>query len=102
MGFIRPNDWVHLAPYKDAFHYDNKTNRVTLNPAWKTYEERSAKVADVLQDIRRKKIFKTLNGWRNEVCAMLFTCPRSHRPLWELLKIAAASIQWALIQSGYC
>lgn len=66
MGFIRPNDWVHLAPYKDAFHYDNKTNRVTLNPSWKTYEERSAKVADVLQDIRRKKIFKTLNGWRNE------------------------------------
>ncbi|XP_065288505.1 uncharacterized protein [Dermacentor albipictus] len=66
MGFIRPNDWIHLAPYKDAFQYDIKTNRVFLNPSWKTYEERSAKAADVLQDLRKKKIFKTLNGWRNE------------------------------------
>lgn len=66
MGFIRPNDWIHLAPYKDAFHYDIKTNRVVVNPSWKTYEERTARVADVLQDLRKKKIFKTLNGWRNE------------------------------------
>ncbi|KAG0432905.1 hypothetical protein HPB47_020413 [Ixodes persulcatus] len=67
VGLIRPNDWMHLSQYKEAFHYDIKTNRVVLNPSWKTYDERSAKMESLMQEVRRKKIFKTLHGWRNEV-----------------------------------
>lgn len=66
VGLIRPSDWTHLSQYKEAFHCDIKSNRVVLNPSWKTYEERSSKMESLMQEIRRKKIFKTLLGWRNE------------------------------------
>ncbi|XP_064456536.1 uncharacterized protein LOC135367276 [Ornithodoros turicata] len=66
VGLIRPNDWVHLSPYTEAFCHDGKTNSVYLNPSWTTYDERTAKLNAVLEDLKKKNVFKTLRGWRNE------------------------------------
>ena len=44
---------------------------VRLDPSLKTYEERSSKLAGVLEELRQKDVFLTLRGWRNEVYLIL-------------------------------
>lgn len=41
---------------------------VELNPAFRDYKERSTKIADVLQNLRKENDICALKGWRDEVC----------------------------------
>ncbi|XP_023216920.1 nudix hydrolase 24, chloroplastic-like [Centruroides sculpturatus] len=66
VGVIRPDIWQHLSKYPQIFHYNQASDSVTLNPNWRTYDERSTKLDLVLQEIRKQNIFKTLAGWRDE------------------------------------
>lgn len=66
VGIIRPDFWQHLSRYGHVFIHDTITDTVTLNPDWRTYEERSAKMENLLQELRRHNIFTTLTGWREE------------------------------------
>lgn len=47
---------------------------VELNPAFRDYQERTAKVADVLQNLRKEGELCALKGWRDEVRTFSFTC----------------------------
>ena len=53
----------HIEPPKDG----NEVEKVRLNPSLKTYDERSEGIRVVLEELRRKNVFFTLKGWRNEV-----------------------------------
>ncbi|CAL1266320.1 unnamed protein product [Larinioides sclopetarius] len=66
VGIIRPDIWKELLHYSTIFQYDQAQNKVVLNPEWRTYEERSEKLDDFLRELRKKEIFSTLAGWRNE------------------------------------
>ncbi|XP_054711495.1 uncharacterized protein LOC129221081 [Uloborus diversus] len=66
VGIIRSEIWQQLSPYSSVFQYDSINQRVYLNPDWRTYEERSEKMHAILQELRVKNIFSTLNGWRDE------------------------------------
>ena len=67
VGIIRSDIWKHLQHYSSVFQYDGRSQSVTLNPDWRTYEERSEKLDAVLRELRMKRIFSTLDGWRDEV-----------------------------------
>ncbi|GBN58793.1 Nudix hydrolase 24, chloroplastic [Araneus ventricosus] len=66
VGIIRPDIWKELLHYSTIFQYDQAQNKVVLNPEWRTYDERSEKLDDLLRELRKKEIFSTLAGWRNE------------------------------------
>ncbi|XP_035228952.1 nudix hydrolase 24, chloroplastic-like isoform X2 [Stegodyphus dumicola] len=66
VGVIRADIWKHLLHYPSVFQYDKSRERVTLNPEWRTYDERSEKFDNVLRELRTKEIFSTLAGWRDE------------------------------------
>lgn len=38
-----------------------------LNPAFRDYKERTTKIADVLQNLRKENEICALKGWRDEV-----------------------------------
>lgn len=40
---------------------------VELNPAFRDYRERSGRIADVLQKLRKENEICALKGWRDEV-----------------------------------
>lgn len=40
---------------------------VELNPAFRDYQERTARVAEVLQNLRKENEICALKGWRDEV-----------------------------------
>ncbi|XP_065210409.1 uncharacterized protein LOC135838629 [Planococcus citri] len=64
VGLIRSDILKHLLQYPNVFrlHFDN----VILNPAFKTYDERTKNVDAVLRDLRSKNALITLKGWRDE------------------------------------
>lgn len=66
IGIIRSDIWKHLLHYSTVFQYDPRVQSVTLNPDWRTYDERSEKLDSVLRELRSKNIFSTLAGWRDE------------------------------------
>lgn len=65
VGLVRSDILNCLLRYPNVFHehYDN----VILNPAFKTYDERTKNVDAVLRDLRSKNALVTLKGWRDEV-----------------------------------
>lgn len=56
---------TQLMRYPEVFSIQQ--NAVTLNPAFRDYTERSAKVEAVLRECRAQGTFITLKGWRDEV-----------------------------------
>lgn len=64
VGLVRPDVLEHLVKYPRVFVVTK--DRVELHPTLLTYEERTARVDDVLQDLRRQKCLRRLLGWRNE------------------------------------
>lgn len=71
MGIIRSDIWKHLQHYPSVFQYDRGSQSVTLNPDWRTYEERSEKLDAILRKLKTKRIFSTLDGWRDEVLFLI-------------------------------
>ena len=62
---------LQIEPPKD----DSSVETVVLDPKLTTFEERSEKLAIVLEELRKKDVFFTLKGWRDEV--MTAVCSRS-------------------------
>ncbi len=48
-------------------HNNEGLERVRLDPSLKTFEQKSEKVATVLNELRQKDVFVSLKGWRDEV-----------------------------------
>lgn len=65
VGLVRRDIMKHLLRFPDVFHIDS--NGIILNPAFRDYTDRSQKVEDVLQILRRDNALSTLKGWRDEV-----------------------------------
>uniref|UniRef100_A0A0L8GAF1 Nudix hydrolase domain-containing protein n=1 Tax=Octopus bimaculoides TaxID=37653 RepID=A0A0L8GAF1_OCTBM len=69
VGLIPKSFWKHLETYSDVFYLESTEKHgdcIHLHH-FSSVEERSRKVEAVLKDLRGKKIFKKLQGWRNEV-----------------------------------
>lgn len=65
VGLVRAAVTVELSRYPNVFIVN--PNSVTLNPAFRNYDERSTNIESVLKDLKDKKLFVTLKGWRDEV-----------------------------------
>lgn len=65
VGLVRPDVLEHLGKFPQVFVITK--DRVELHPSLQTYEERSDRVNDVLQELRKQKCLRRLLGWRNEV-----------------------------------
>lgn len=65
VGLIRPDVLSKLTNYPEVFSIQK--NSVTLNPAFRDYTERSAKIEAILKECRAQGTFVTLKGWRDEV-----------------------------------
>lgn len=70
VGLIRATVTVELSRYPNVFIVN--PNSVTLNPAFRDYDERSANIESVLKDMKDKKLFVTLKGWRDEVSTLAY------------------------------
>ncbi|XP_014258449.1 uncharacterized protein YJR142W [Cimex lectularius] len=64
VGLIGPDVSSALQDHPNVFHLDS--HAVSLNPAFRDYKERSARMAEVLNQWRRAGRFEALNGWRDE------------------------------------
>lgn len=64
VGLVRPDVMTQLTRYPEVFNI--QPHAVTLNPAFRDYTERSAKVEAVLKECRAQGTFVTLRGWRDE------------------------------------
>ncbi|GAB1602646.1 nudix hydrolase 20, chloroplastic-like isoform X1, partial [Argonauta hians] len=69
VGLIPRPFWSELEAYSDVFYMESSSggrgDSVHLQH-FQTVEERSRRMESVLQDLRGKKVFKKLDGWRNE------------------------------------
>lgn len=65
VGLVRATVTIELSRYPNVFIVN--PNSVTLNPAFRDYDERSANIESVLKEMKEKKLFITLKGWRDEV-----------------------------------
>ena len=65
VGLVRPDIMVELLRYPEVFIV--RPDSVELNPAFRDFDERTARVEEVLQECRANNTFITLKGWRNEV-----------------------------------
>ncbi|KAE9526851.1 hypothetical protein AGLY_013499 [Aphis glycines] len=65
VGLVRSTVTIELSRYPNVFIVN--PNSVTLNPAFRDYDERSANIESVLKEMKEKKLFLTLKGWRDEV-----------------------------------
>ncbi|KAJ1522045.1 hypothetical protein ONE63_002362 [Megalurothrips usitatus] len=64
VGLVRPDIMVELLRYPEVFIV--RPDSVELNPAFRDFDERTARVEQVLQECRANNTFVTLKGWRNE------------------------------------
>nr|CAD7267011.1 unnamed protein product [Timema shepardi] len=64
VGLVRPDVMCELLRYPDIFHV--QPDGVELNPAFRDYAERSAKVEAFLKECRANNLFVALKGWRDE------------------------------------
>jgi len=64
VGLVREDAEQQLEDYPHIFLIDQ--DKVLLNPALQSYEDRSTTVAEVLQELRLKNVLVTLTGWRDE------------------------------------
>lgn len=70
VGLVRAAVTIELSRYPNVFIVN--PNSVILNPAFRNYDERSANIESVLKDLKDKKLFITLKGWRDEVLSSCF------------------------------
>lgn len=64
VGLIRPDVMKYLIKFPEVFRITGKY--VELNPAFRDYKERTTKIADVLQSLRKENDICALKGWRDE------------------------------------
>ncbi|XP_045764390.1 uncharacterized protein YJR142W [Maniola jurtina] len=80
VGLIRPDVLKYLQRFPEVFRITGKY--VELNPAFRDYQERTSKVAEVLDSLRKENEICALKGWRDE-CFEVST-PFHHESLLEM------------------
>lgn len=75
MGLVRPDMVKNLLKFPEVFTVQDDS--VELNPAFRDYDERTARVDRVLRECRDANLFHTLKGWRDEVGTV---CPTRNEP----------------------
>ncbi|XP_015512510.2 uncharacterized protein [Neodiprion pinetum] len=80
VGLVRPNVMKELLSFPQVFQV--QPEYVQLNPAFRDYAERSAKMEEVLKEWRDGGKFVTLRGWREECYEV-----RAHFNTQPLLKM---------------
>ncbi|CAG9560342.1 unnamed protein product [Danaus chrysippus] len=80
VGLIRPDILKYLRTFPEVFRITGEY--VELNPAFRNYQERTSKVAEVLQSLRKENEICALKGWRDE-CFEVST-PFHHESLLEM------------------
>jgi 8-oxo-dGTP pyrophosphatase MutT (NUDIX family) len=84
---------VQKLPLTDDWAVDDNARTLTFQPTDATsLDERNAVLAKYLQEVREKKIFKVLDGWRNELYPiygpnreLILSIERSASPLFGVL-----------------
>lgn len=85
VGLVRAAVSVELSRYPNVFIVNS--DRVTLNPAFRDYDERSANIESVLRDMKDKQLFITLKGWRDEVLTLALCTPNTQTFFFILLEL---------------
>ncbi len=68
LNFVHPYLLLLIAVFHVEPPRDNEgLERVRLDPSLKTFDQKSEKVAAVLNELRKKDVFVSLKGWRDEV-----------------------------------
>lgn len=70
VGLVRSDISKYLLQYPNVFRLHS--GNIILNPAFKTYDEKTKNVDFVLRDLRSKNVLITLKGWRDEVYRVYF------------------------------
>ncbi|XP_031570670.1 uncharacterized protein YJR142W-like [Actinia tenebrosa] len=106
VGTIPPFVLPHLENYPAVFKLvkseDNCIEHVTFAPKLKTFDERSKKIEEVLQEFRQKDLFVTLKGWRNESFAV--SSAFNQKRLFKIERSAAClfgTTQYGVHVNGY-
>ncbi|EDO49598.1 predicted protein [Nematostella vectensis] len=105
VGTILPNVLTQIRKYPDIFAVIKTTDsdeHVTLVPSLLTFEERTQKVNEVVQEFRKKDLFVTLRGWRDEMYAVGRSF--SDRPFFMMERSAACLLgitQYGVHLNGY-
>ena len=64
IGFVSKKVEHELLDFQDVFSICEQ--KIDICPGLKSYDEISEKIAYVLERLRKKDVFKPLQGWRNE------------------------------------
>ncbi|CAB0014121.1 unnamed protein product, partial [Nesidiocoris tenuis] len=64
VGLISPDVAKALSTFPDVFVVDSSS--VSLNPAFRDYNERSQRIEEVLKEWKLRGRFVALKGWRDE------------------------------------
>ncbi|XP_064633209.1 uncharacterized protein LOC135491343 isoform X2 [Lineus longissimus] len=98
IGYIKPDVKEQLLKYPDVFVVNNSLgiDDIQFHPNLKTSDDRSDRLATVLQEWREKSCFSTLKGWRNE-CYDIWSGNRT----LKLFKVERSAVGlFGLVQYG--
>ncbi|KAH8376868.1 hypothetical protein KR093_001795 [Drosophila rubida] len=88
VGLIKSDVYKQLLKYPEVFCIRDceytKQGLVELNPAFRDYNERTARLEKVLRDLRSEGLFSALQGWREEC----FEVKSEHRALLKMERAA--------------
>ncbi|XP_022107256.1 nudix hydrolase 20, chloroplastic-like isoform X1 [Acanthaster planci] len=108
VGYVTPKVLQYLQDRPDVIHITrdagtNDVQRVSLSSSLTTFEERTTKMAELLQEMRKLDVFVTLRGWRNEMYAV---CASYHDETLMNMERAATCLfgikQYGVHLNGYC
>lgn len=85
---------VELLRYPEVFIV--RPDSVELNPAFRDFDERTARVEEVLQECRANNTFVTLKGWRNEVSTKQFLIAHIYSFYLDSLQLLGLFITFSL------
>jgi 8-oxo-dGTP pyrophosphatase MutT (NUDIX family) len=92
LGYVK-TDVLRKLPLTDDWDVDDSARRLTFQPREaSSLDDLNAALAKYLQEVREKKIFKVLDGWRNELYPiygpnreLILSIERSASPLFGVL-----------------
>jgi 8-oxo-dGTP pyrophosphatase MutT (NUDIX family) len=92
LGYVK-TDVLRKLPLTDDWDVHDSARRLTFQPREaSSLDDRNAALAKYLQEVREKKIFKVLDGWRNELYPiygpnreLILSIERSASPLFGVL-----------------
>lgn len=66
LGFVKPEAAQCFLKYSNVFQTDEERKYLVLSPVLDTPLKRTMAIHEMLQDLRSKKLFTCLDGWRDE------------------------------------